>query len=174
MIQDIDNKILHLFHDDMRNHVFDVFFRMVESPLWSNIVILTFALIFIFKERKRFPVISFGLSFLLPLVVSKIVKEIVKRPRPVIDTDALLASIHSTSTSFPSQHATIIMAMAVVLTFYYPRYRFWFYLIAWLVGISRVYLGLHYLTDVLAGFLFGVLRQHLIVVRNGFKPFPTL
>ena len=163
MIQEFDHALFTFCHQSLRNPFFDTFFRMVESPLWSNVVILTFALIFIFRERKRFPVLAFGLSFLVPLFLSGWLKKFFNRPRPLAQANDMLFSIHAQSSSFPSQHSCIIMAMAVVLSYHYPRYTFWFYLIAGLVGFSRVYLGLHYLTDILVGYLLGAVAGFAIL-----------
>lgn len=57
--------------------------------------------------------------------------------------------------SFPSAHAALSFMMATVLSQWFPRYRMVFYSIAGLVGWSRIYLWLHYPTDVFMGGLLG-------------------
>jgi undecaprenyl-diphosphatase len=63
----------------------------------------------------------------------------------------------STTHSFPSGHAATSFACATVLAHYAPRYRVPFFVLASLIAFSRVYNGMHYPTDVLAGALLGVL-----------------
>ena len=58
--------------------------------------------------------------------------------------------------SFPSGHTGTSFAAAVVLFLSYPKkYSFWFLVLAFLIGFSRLYVGVHYPTDVLAGALIG-------------------
>ena len=63
----------------------------------------------------------------------------------------------STSYSFPSSHATNIFGLATILSNKYRNFRFYFFSVALVVGISRVYVGVHYPFDVLAGALVGIL-----------------
>jgi undecaprenyl-diphosphatase len=109
------------------------------------------AIIFFFREEKR------DHRFFLPsilatcgsYIVSELVlKNIVVRSRP--------PGAYLTDYSFPSTHATIAWAMAVVLSSHEPRYRYWFYGLALLISLSRIYLGAHYPLDVLGGALLGV------------------
>jgi len=57
--------------------------------------------------------------------------------------------------SFPSAHTAFAFMMAVLLSRWFPRYQFIFFIIAGLIGWTRIYLGLHYPTDVIAGALLG-------------------
>ena len=69
----------------------------------------------------------------------------------------------SSTHSFPSGHAATSFACATVLSFYVPRYRVACFGLAALVALSRVYNGMHYPTDVLAGALLGVLIALLLL-----------
>lgn len=57
--------------------------------------------------------------------------------------------------SFPSGHTTAGFSMAVILSIYFPAYAFFTYGLAMMVGISRIYTGMHYPSDVLSGAFLG-------------------
>ena len=57
--------------------------------------------------------------------------------------------------SFPSAHAAFSFMMATLLARWVPRYRIIFFIVAGFIGWTRIYLGLHYPTDVIAGSLLG-------------------
>jgi len=67
-------------------------------------------------------------------------------------------------TSFPSGHATTIWACGVALAILFPRWRLLWYVLAILVSMSRVIVGAHYLSDVLAGAYVAVMTV-LVLVR---------
>jgi undecaprenyl-diphosphatase len=69
----------------------------------------------------------------------------------------------SSTYSFPSGHAATSFACATVLSAFVPRLRVPFFVLATLIALSRVYNGLHYPTDVLAGALLGVLTALLLL-----------
>lgn len=79
-------------------------------------------------------------------------------------TPALEAPLKGRSQSLPSAHATNIFAAAFFLSFYFRRFWPFFYLIALTVGYSRVYLGVHFPLDVLAGAVVGSLCALLFVL----------
>jgi len=67
-------------------------------------------------------------------------------------------------TSFPSGHATTIWACGAALAILFPRWRLLWYVLAILVSMSRVIVGAHYLSDVLAGAYVAVMTV-LVLVR---------
>ncbi|MDI6704814.1 MAG: phosphatase PAP2 family protein [Bacillota bacterium] len=89
------------------------------------------------------------------------IKRVVNRPRPYKTLEnAIALKPPSCQYSFPSGHTCAAFTMAFVLANNMPEFGLAFYLLASMVGISRMYLGFHYPTDVLAGFLIA----HLSIV----------
>lgn len=87
---------------------------------------------------------------------ANLLKAITHRPRPY----AVMPHLHvliarPSSGSFPSQHATTAFAGATLLSFLWPKGSAVFFLAAVLIGFSRLYLGVHYPSDVLAGAAIG-------------------
>jgi undecaprenyl-diphosphatase len=67
------------------------------------------------------------------------------------------------SSSFPSGHAATSFACATVLSVLVPRWRVPFFVLATLIALSRLYNGVHYPTDVVAGALLGVFVALLVM-----------
>jgi len=113
-------------------------------------------LLFLREEKKhhRFfvPILSVGLSSLF--ISEYVIKPLVSRVRP-LDMSGTIAVVHASWYSFPSTHATASWAMAVVLSTYEPRFRVWWYALAIAISFSRVYLGVHFPIDVVAGAFLG-------------------
>ncbi|HEX5415259.1 MAG TPA: phosphatase PAP2 family protein, partial [Chloroflexota bacterium] len=89
---------------------------------------------------------------LVNLVVEFGLKRVFQRNRP-FDSRVLAPVIGKkpSSHSFPSGHTAASFAAAWLLSRIFPNQRAWFYALASLVAFSRIYLGVHYFTDILAG-----------------------
>jgi undecaprenyl-diphosphatase len=92
-------------------------------------------------------------------LLAELGKAIAQRHRPFETQIGPKSSAHS----FPSGHTATAFACATVLSAYAPRWRVPFFVLAVLIGFSRIYNGLHYPTDVLAGAALGVLVGLLVL-----------
>ena len=103
-----------------------------------------------------------GISLLLLITASdqlssNLIKHTVERIRPCNVLQGVHLLVGATqSFSFPSSHAVNNFAGAVFLSHFYPRFKISFYIGALLMAISRVFVGVHYPSDVLGGMIIGI------------------
>jgi undecaprenyl-diphosphatase len=98
-----------------------------------------------------------GAAILLGESISGALKVWIKRDRPPLSHPVPEPLLESPSTySFPSGHATVSFACATLLALAVPRLRIPLFALAALISFSRVYVGVHYPFDVLAGAVLGV------------------
>lgn len=95
--------------------------------------------------------------------VVQVIKVLVAHPRPfLVLTNVNLLVPGQMGYSFPSAHAAMTFAVATVVYFYHKRLGQLLYAFALVVGMSRIYVGVHYPTDVLVGALIGITIPVLI------------
>jgi undecaprenyl-diphosphatase len=98
-----------------------------------------------------------GAAVLLAESLSGALKLAFERDRPPVSEPVPEPLLEAPSTySFPSGHATVAFACATVLALAVPRLRWPLFALAALIAWSRVYVGVHYPGDVLAGAVLGV------------------
>lgn len=95
-------------------------------------------------------------SVVVAAAASGLLKELFDRLRPALADPTFAAAVSTPATpSFPSGHAATAFAAAAAVGALHPRLRWPLFAVAALVGLSRVYLGVHYGLDVLAGATLG-------------------
>jgi undecaprenyl-diphosphatase len=96
--------------------------------------------------------------------ITAVLKELFDRVRPALADPAIEALVPTPeSASFPSGHAATAFAAAVAAGAFYPRLRWPLLGLAVLVGLSRIYLAVHYVLDVLVGAALGLALGLLMV-----------
>lgn len=154
-----DEALFRQIHLTWRHPALDPFFRGLTDPGKLLLPILLILLGLLWMSRRR------GLLGLLVLAVTigvsdqttaKLLKPIFQRQRPsVVMADSRPLFGVRGSYSFPSAHATNSFASAVVLDAIFPGARAALFVLAALVSYSRIYVGDHWPSDVLAGALLG-------------------
>jgi undecaprenyl-diphosphatase len=109
------------------------------------------------RDRRQWGVVAATLAASLALGINQIIIRLWDRPRPFADHHATLLLSPSHDPSFPSDHATFAFAVATAIFLASRRVGIVALLVAAVVGFSRVYVGEHYLGDVIAGALIGSL-----------------
>lgn len=98
------------------------------------------------------------ITTLLAWIITFAIEYVVNRPRPYNALGIKPLSLPAIETpSFPSAHATIAFAIAGLIFFYSSPLGIVLLIIAALVALSRVFVGVHYMTDVIAGAIIGFL-----------------
>jgi undecaprenyl-diphosphatase len=101
---------------------------------------------------------------LLNLVLYKIIKELTGRPRPcAVSTDITLATAPLDQYSFPSGHTMHAVAFSMIATAHHPELASLLVPFSTLIALSRIVLGLHYPTDVIAGGFIGGFVASILV-----------
>lgn len=125
---------------------------------FTIIMIVVFAIMF----RDWLAPLTFGLGVLGAHILNTVIKRLVARERPSIS-----ALLNAEGHSFPSGHAMVSMVCYGLIAFLLVKklknirlvliVQVGFALLIFLIGISRFFINVHYLTDIAAGFIFGYL-----------------
>ena len=116
----------------------------------------------------RHVLVAAGLSFLIGLGLNQLVLLFVQRVRPYDTHVTHLIIDRSADFSFPSDHATASFAIAAAFLLHgLPKRGLLFLAAAVLLMVSRVYIGTHYVTDVLGGAATGIFAA--VLVRTAYR-----
>jgi len=161
-----DQTVANWFHGNgtaLGDRVF-VIITALGSPI-AMAVLFAAAVLYLWRAKQRTLLVAWVLSFVGGTVLDGVIKDVVRRPRPEFATKFL----HYSSWSFPSGHSMGSLIGFAMLAYTIIRVRniestrekaaIWTMavLMIALVGYSRIYLAVHYLSDVIAGYALGVL-----------------
>lgn len=98
-------------------------------------------------------------AFILSGITAQIIKHLVGRPRPRLAEKGVFhfgTTFESGLDSFPSGHTSTAMAVALVLSLYYPKASPLFFALAAFIAAGRLFAGSHFPSDILGGIIVGV------------------
>lgn len=164
-------KIFSLAHQSI---VFDEIVIFITNPL-IYIMIIFISIYFLFdikdfvrkidstfileKVRNFIPVFITGF---LAWGIGDLIKIIVREDRPFVSLSQVIPLVSESGFSFPSLHATLITALAFAVYFKNKSFGYVCLVIAFMIGLSRIVVGVHYPIDVLSGFILGFFVAFLV------------
>ena len=162
------------FLQELHNPVLDKVMLFITSLGNEGLVWIGIAVVMLFFKKYRKCAISVGVSLLLmELVGNVILKDLIARSRPCwIDPTVELLLKAPSSYSFPSGHTFAGFAASVTIFLNHKKEGIAAIIVASLIAFSRMYLFVHFPTDILGGMVFGT--GIAVLVYFGMKKFAPM
>lgn len=163
----IDVSIFYFINGTLANPLFDKLMPFItEVKNWYLVYVLLW-LIILFKGGKYRIAMAVAMILLITItdqVSSSLLKNLIERVRPcnALPDVHLLAGCTG-SFSFPSSHAVNNFAAAMFFGYFYKHLRWILFSVAAIVALSRIFVGVHYPSDVIGGALIGIILGYICV-----------
>ena len=161
-----DLRILHFFNRAAGLSPFLDYFAVFCAKYLGYFLILSLFFLLI-KNRKKYQSMVFQSYFsalFSRLIIVNLIRWFLPRERPFVVSDVkLLFSHSSTEHSFPSGHAAFYFALSAVIYHYNKKAGLLFYFTSFLIGFFRVFAGVHWPSDIVAGILTGLFSAWLLI-----------
>lgn len=153
-----------LFLQELRNPILDFFFSNITLLGNAGIIWIIACIVMLCTKKYRKYGILFAISLVICFLVGNIfLKNVIARERPCwVNTDIALLIPNPKDYSFPSGHSMHSFVGALSIWYANKKWGIGAFILAGLIAFSRMYLFVHYPTDVIAGIGIGLLVTFLI------------
>ena len=172
-VNSFNNSFYTAFVSNTKKENLTKFFK-VFTYLGNFFVLLIISLCFLFKKQKK-DAIFLVLALIFVSILTFLIKYIIKNPRP-----EGVALIEESGYSFPSAHTSLTATTLTLMAYFLCKQtrKSWLKILIWIVSIilifsvcySRIYLGVHFFTDIIAGLLIAVIIVTLFIMLYNLKP----
>jgi len=168
----IDVTLFRFINSTLANPVTDKIMPFItDVKNWYLLYIFLWFLI-LFKGGKYRVGLAIGMILLVAIsdqLSSTLLKHLFERPRPckVLENVHLLVGC-TDSYSFPSSHAVNNFAAAMFFTYFYKHLKRILFSVASIMALSRIFVGVHYPSDVIGGALIGIAIGYILAITYEF------
>lgn len=132
------------------------------------------ALLLILKQKKwQLKIYYFALVSLSVILARGIIAELIRffyfRPRPFAALSFNPLFSHTEPEAFPSGHASFFFALALAIFFLNKKWGLRFLIAAFLIGLARIFAGVHWPSDILGGAIVGLISALIVKKLLSFK-----
>lgn len=161
----IDNSILNFIQTYMRTDLLDILFPYITRLGNGGLIWIVIALVLLVNKKYRKHGVVLSLSLILCLIVGNLtLKPLLGRIRPCdVNSTFQLLIKRPTDFSFPSGHTLSAVASTVVICHMNRKMGIGALILTILVAFSRLYLYVHYPSDILGGIIIGLLIGALAI-----------
>ncbi len=154
ILQQADLSILFFINQQLANPISDLIFKSLHYltfVFWGLLI-----LYFVYKKEK-FIVLLMIIAIVISSIVASALKTAIARERPYQVLDVRQLVKEDDNRSFPSNHAQLSFVLATIVFSFYRKPGLILFLLSLIIGLGRIYVGVHYPSDVLGGAVIGIL-----------------
>jgi len=160
----IFDRQISIFFESLRNPILNYLLAIFAFETGTMIILFAITSLFLFKEKKKEWIFPLWITATASAIITFIIKVLVQRPRPFQEgiiyavplAQSLLGStINWWNFSFPSFQAALAFCALPILDKEFKKLKYAWLVIAVIIALSRVYFGVHYMSDVIFGGIIG-------------------
>lgn len=159
----LDQNIVNFFFDiGQRSNLLFNFLKFLG--IYGIYLIPLFLIVFWFRGSNKIALLAVIAGLISWQLFAKIAGHLINRPRPFLEINFGKELLFWRPTySFPSDHAAFLGGVAIILLFSkYKKVGIWFLIGSFIISLPRIFLGFHFLSDIISGFALGMFIGWLI------------
>ncbi|MDP3731894.1 MAG: phosphatase PAP2 family protein [Candidatus Omnitrophota bacterium] len=165
MLQALDTKLFFFINRGLSHPLLNIIIPIITVMGTGEFISLVgLALLFSRHRSRRWSALILFAGIIVTGLVVYFLKAWVVRPRPFAVLTEVNLLMKAGGFSFPSGHAALAFMAQTVLSRVFKKWRITLFMLALCVGFARIYAGVHYPLDVLAGIIIGIGLGYILLV----------
>lgn len=164
-----DQRWFFFVNKQLRNKLFDIIMPRLTHMGGGRFLLSLLAIVFLLSEGElRLWTVQALFSLMVSHLIARVIKKAWARTRPYNAlANAMLTANPMKDYSFPSGHTTAAFSVAVIYSLQMPVLTVFLLALAFMISMSRMYLGLHYPSDCISGVILGAGTSILTLIFWG-------